>query len=82
MGWMGLKSQLDYALGLAGADRDGDGNFLVSGEIAVGYGGYEVVVADDARFYVLGEPRSVAALMNATSYGARHVTVTVRGTSP
>jgi hypothetical protein len=80
MGWFGPKSQLDYALGLAGADRDGDGNFLISGGVFVGIGGEEVAVEDDASFFVEGTRRSMAALLNSTSYGTRNVTVISRET--
>jgi len=75
MGWFGPRAQLDYALRLAGADRDEEGRLLVSGTIALGIGGEEIAVADDARFYCDGRPRSIPALLNATSYGLRDVMV-------
>jgi hypothetical protein len=80
MGWFGPASQLHHTLGVLGADHDPDGTYVVAGTVAVGIGGQEVVVGDDARYFVGGEPRGLASAMNATSYGTRGITVISAGT--
>ena len=68
-GWFGSKTQLDYVLASANADRDEDGKFLITGGVAVGLGGQDVCVAEDACCLIAGKPQSIAALLAATSYG-------------
>jgi hypothetical protein len=74
VGWFGMLSQMLWALQVVGADQTG-GEFHVSGTVAVGLGGDEVVVGADANYFVGGQPSSLAGLMNSTSYGVRGVTV-------
>jgi len=65
-----------HALRTVGADRDGEGNFLIDGGVASFMGlGEEVCISDGAHYLVGGQPRSLAALMNGTSYGVRGVHV-------
>jgi hypothetical protein len=65
-----------HALRTVGADRDEEGNFLIDGGVASFMGlGEEVCVSDGAHYLVGGQPRSLAALMNSTSYGVRGVQV-------
>lgn len=68
MGWIGLKSvALDF-LSKAGADKVNDRWFRVEGRVISGMGDVEVVVDDDARYFVNGEPHPLAEdLCNATS---------------
>lgn len=75
-GWMGDAQHLLHALDVAGADKDEEGNFLIEGRVASFMGaGEELVVPDNARYFVDGKPANLAGLMNSTSYGLRNVTV-------
>jgi len=74
-GWFGPLESLYYALSVVGCDRDAEGRYCVRGTIALGLGGQEVVVGADADYYVGGQPRGLAGLLNSTSYGLRNVTV-------
>lgn len=78
MGWLGMADDVVYTLGVIGADRDEDGRFVVTrGGVASFMGaGEEVCISDDASYFVDGDPKPLAALMNDTSYGVRNVTVT------
>jgi hypothetical protein len=71
MGWIGTRNQMMYALEVAGADRDAEGNFLIYGEMPVSFLGLgeEYVVSDAAQYSVGGNLASLAALLGATSYG-------------
>ena len=73
-GWIGDPEQLLYVLGLAGADRDEQGNFLIYGEpVYSGLTGESLVPAG-AEYSVQGRRANLAALLAATSYGT-NVTV-------
>lgn len=70
MGWIGPTSQLLHALDVAGADRDDEGNFLITTHpVITGIGGEEAVVHDRCTYLRRGQPLSLAGLMNSTSYG-------------
>lgn len=75
VGWLGSVRELRHALDVVGADRDEDGSFVLSGDVATFLGDAspdaEVVVGADAHFYLAGESRSLAGLLGATSYGVR-----------
>lgn len=76
MGWFGETHHLRYVLGMAGAEKDDDGAFIIVGApVCVGFGGCEVVIPDDAKCLINDQPVSIASLMNATSYGIRGITV-------
>ena len=66
-GWFGSESALLCALGIVECDRDGD-RYCVSGTIVKGMDG-DIVVGADARYYLDGEPRNLAALLRGTSQG-------------
>jgi hypothetical protein len=71
-----MNAHVLHALRTVGADRDDDGNFLIDGAVASFLGlGEEVCISDSAHYLVGGQPRSLAALMNSTSYGVRGVQV-------
>jgi hypothetical protein len=58
-----------YVLGLAGADRDEAGNFLIYGEpVFHGLTG-EALVPAAAEYAVQGQRANLAALLSSTSYG-------------
>lgn len=70
MGWCGLKRELLFYLDTVGADRDFEGNFLIDTKpIVAGMDTSEVVVPDETRYFVKGEPKALAAGLNTTSYG-------------
>lgn len=75
MGWVGTWSELEYTLKMFNCDLNAEGKLCVDGTI-VSYmgGGQEMVVGDDAVYYVGGQARSVVMALKATSYGT-HVTV-------
>ena len=76
MGWLGMTDHVLHALRTVGADSDGEGNFLIDGGVSSFMGlGEEVCISDGAHYLVDGQPRSLAALMNSTSYGVRGVQV-------
>jgi hypothetical protein len=69
MGWIGTAKELLFYLDTVGADKDEHGKPLVAGDIIAGLGGDEVVVSDDAKYFVDGKPKQLAAGMATTSYG-------------
>lgn len=74
-GWFGKASELLSALAVVGADRDGDGNFIITGApVFQGIDG-DVVVSPECYYLVKGQRCRLAALMNSTSYGIRNVAV-------
>jgi hypothetical protein len=76
MGWIGSTSQMLYALGIFGADRDEEGRFKVAGSISSFLGmGEETLVGDDAVFFVDGKPSNLAVALGTTSYGVKNVHV-------
>lgn len=70
-GWIGDPEQLLYVLGIAGADRDQKGNFLIYGEPVIKGLTGDVVVPAGAEYSVGGKRANLAALLSATSYGTR-----------
>jgi hypothetical protein len=70
MGWIGTKSELEHTLRMFGCDKTDEGKFAVDGSITTFMGaGEEFVVADDAVYYVMGQPRNLAWSLNQTGYG-------------
>jgi hypothetical protein len=72
MGWIGDIHQVEYALGIVGADRDEDGKFFIYNDapcLFLGIGP-ECVVSDESSYSVGGQRCSLAGLMNSTSYGS------------
>jgi hypothetical protein len=74
-GWFGKASELLSALAVVGADRDGEGNFIITGEPAYGGIDGDVVVSPECCYLVKGHRCRLSALMNSTSYGVRNVAV-------
>lgn len=70
-GWIGDEEQLLYVLGLAGADRDRDGRFLVYGEPPVKGLDGDVVIPAGCEYAVGGQRASLVGLLSATSYGTQ-----------
>lgn len=69
-GWVGRVCAVENYLGVAGADKDPDGRFLIGGEPPVyGYGGDEIVLSDAVVYYLEGRPVPLAAAMADTSSG-------------
>ena len=72
-GWFGIMRHVLHALSTVGADKDKEGKFLVSGMISPFLGidseDNDVVIGEDAKYYVEGKPCSLVALMRSTSYG-------------
>lgn len=72
MGWMGMKSELLFYLGVVNADKDAEGSFIITGRpIVVGLGEQEVVVPDETCYLVDGKPKALAAGLCGTSYGIK-----------
>ncbi len=70
-GWIGDPEQLLYVLGIAGADRDEKGSFLIYGEPVIAGLTGDVVVPAGAEYSVKTQRANLAALLSATSYGTR-----------
>lgn len=69
-GWFGNREQLMHFLRVAGADRDAEGLFTISGEpISVGLGGYDVVIPAGTVYFVDGKAIGLASNLRGTSYG-------------
>lgn len=70
-GWIGPNHQLLYVLGLAEADKDTDGRFLIYGEPVYSFLGMgeEMVVPEGTQYSVNGQKRMLAAALRETSYG-------------
>lgn len=71
LGWIGEPEQLLYVLGLAGADRDEEGMFLIYGEPVVHGLTGESLVSAGCEYSVRGNRANLAALLSSTSYGLR-----------
>jgi hypothetical protein len=68
-GWIGDPEQVLYVLGLAGADRDEEGKFLIYGEPVIAGLTGETLVPAGAEYAVRGHRANLAALLSSTSYG-------------
>ena len=68
-GWIGDPEQLLHVLRTVGADRDGEGNFLVFGEAPITGLDGDVVVPGGTEYAVGGKRQNLAALLRDTSYG-------------
>ena len=76
MGWFGRKDQFLSVLSVMGADRDSDGQFIITGEApCVGIGGVDVAVPDGCQCLIGGEPVGVCPTLNSTSYGTSAVVI-------
>lgn len=76
MGWIGTNNQLQQVLRSFRADQDTDGAFLFGPDdhalcMFMGDPNGDVVVAEDACYYVNGQPRDLNSAIAATSYGTR-----------
>lgn len=75
MGWFGTKGQLLHYLRVVGADQDEDGRFLIRGAGVVSFLGIdlgdqtEIVVDNDAEYFIKGQPCSLTSGLAQTSYG-------------
>ena len=64
-----MPEQVEYVLGLAGADKDSEGKFLIYGEpVVFGLTG-DCVVPAGAEYAVGGKRVNLAAVLRSTSYG-------------
>ena len=71
-GWVGGKEELRAALIVAGADRDDEGAFILSGNITSFMGaGDEFVVGADAVYFVGGEAKSLVEALGQTGGGLK-----------
>lgn len=69
LGWIGDPHQVVYVLGVVGADRDDQGNFMIFGEpIVFGIDG-DCVIPEGSEYTVGGKRCKLAALLADTSYG-------------
>lgn len=68
-GWIGDPEHVLYVLGLAGADCDEQGNFLIYGEPVIAGLTGETLVPAGAEYGVKGRRANLAALLSSTSYG-------------
>ena len=76
MGWFGLVEQFLYVLGTMRADRDENGDFIITGDCpTVGIGGVEIAVPSGCQCLIAGKPQGVCPMLNSTSYGIRGVKV-------
>lgn len=74
MGWIGSQRQLHHVLSTFGAEKDGEGRFLIQGEMPSAFMGIEsddndVVVSDKVECRIDGRWVSVSYLCRQTSYG-------------
>ena len=78
-GWVGTMREMKWYLHVVNADRDEEGKYLVSGNIASFMGmegeNVEVVVGPDACYYVGGHRAGLAAALGSTSYGCRPIVI-------
>jgi len=75
MAWFGAKSELMSVLHTIRAERDTSGRVILTGAAPiVGLDG-GVVVPDECRCIIRGQPVGICAVLNATSYGLREVSV-------
>jgi hypothetical protein len=74
-GWIGLRREVLYYLSTVNADKDPDGNYLLTGpEHAApftGLNGDEVVIAAECSYLVNGERKNLAAGLRSTSMGVK-----------
>jgi len=71
-GWIGSWSELANVLRSFHCDRDGEGKFLVAGNITSFMGaGEEFTVSENAVYFVDGKPCNLIAALYATSYGSK-----------
>jgi hypothetical protein len=70
-GWIGEPEQVLHVLGIAGADRDEEGNFLIFGEPVISGLTGDMVVPAGSEYAVGGKRANLAALLASTSYGTR-----------
>jgi len=68
-GWIGEPQHVLYVLGLAKADRDEAGNFLIWGEPCITGLDGSMVVPAGAEYSVGGKRVSLVGLLGITSYG-------------
>ena len=78
--WFGTLDSVKRFLENEGADRNADGFIIATqdpdaGGIVVGIGGHEVVIADHYVYFVDGDPRPLAAGLNANARGGLMVKV-------
>jgi len=78
-GWSGTMSQVLHYLRTVGADCDEENKFIVEGEVVsfLGLGGEnaDVVVPPNARYFINGQPKALAAGLGTTSYGIRPIVI-------
>ena len=74
-GWVGRESQLLDFLRMVGADQDEEGRFILDGgDVTVFLGGAgvenpDVVVPEEARYFVNGQQRSLASGLVDAGHG-------------
>jgi len=75
-GWICDAAQLRNVLAVMGADRNAEGGFVVTGQVASFMGaGEEFVIGSDAQYYVNGQARSLVSALALTSYGSAVVVI-------
>jgi len=79
-GWFGRRGQLEHYLRTVGADRDGEGRFIIRGVVSTFLGmdmgpSTEVVVPAEAQYFVNGQPQGLAVGLGRTSYGIRPIVI-------
>lgn len=69
-GWFGPTDQMLYYLSTVNADRDAEGNYLITGvPVIAGLDPSDCVVPAGAQYLVNGKPCNLAAGLRSTSYG-------------
>ena len=70
-GWLGLRRELMHYLDVVNADRDAEGQFIISGAPITSFmgAGDELLVPDDTVYFCAGEPKKLAAALRTTSSG-------------
>lgn len=70
-GWIGNVDQVLYTLGIMGADKDENGQFLVYGEAPISFmgAGQEMVISAKCEYSVKGQRVSLVGALCGTSYG-------------
>lgn len=74
-GWMGEESQLLHTLRTFGADVDEEGKFLIYDKPVIKGLDGSVVVHQNTKCTIKGQPTSVAHLLHQTSYGVKVVVI-------
>lgn len=69
MAWFGSSDDLRRHLTRVEADTRDDGSFIIDGPVTEGIGGLEVIVHQEALYYIDGEPHVLSDDLNERNCG-------------